>query len=161
MVQYTITALTDRGGWCSPMAQAIEAGTNATINMISTSGFQLFKLIDNDIEKQCSNPYIIPNVQSDHTVKIYTKALNGILIAQIGYAMLEPRKFLLFDMSAFGTSGRPYTWRWYISNNTNFNQTFTTQNVIFTFPTSGTYNINFWCRNDLSQSSTTIQLEVA
>lgn len=155
---FTITAIADRGAWIGPRTQSIEPGASATINISPSAGMTPLKLTIDDEITNYANPKVLTDVQSDHTVKLYTQTISGVIAASAGIYAIDRYNHFFYDNSMF-SGQRPHTWRWAISGN-GLNTSFTTQNFTITFPALGTYNVDFWCRNDMSQSSMLFTVEV-
>jgi hypothetical protein len=68
---YTVTAsVSGIGGSVSPATQTVMAGGTATINIYPDLGYHIGSITDNGASVTVGNPYVITNVQEDHSVVV-------------------------------------------------------------------------------------------
>jgi N-acetylmuramoyl-L-alanine amidase len=71
IAQHTITASVSGGhGEVSPASQKVVHGASASIDLIPDSGYHAASITDNGAAKPVADPYVIDNVQEDHTVVV-------------------------------------------------------------------------------------------
>jgi parallel beta-helix repeat protein len=68
---YTVTASVSGGrGRVSPASQAVNYGSNASIDLIADAGYHAASVTDNGAAKAVADPYVISNVTGNHDVVV-------------------------------------------------------------------------------------------
>lgn len=74
---YTVFAsVSGPGGSVNPASQEVGKGTNASIDINPDKGYRIASIMDNGVEMPIQKPYIIQNIQENHTV---------VVMFEIGY----------------------------------------------------------------------------
>ncbi len=78
---FTITASASGGhGTVAPDSQVLNYGSDASINITPDTGYHIATILDNGASQPAANPYVISNVQADHTV-VVTFAIDTFTVA--------------------------------------------------------------------------------
>ncbi len=75
VVNYSVQVVPGDGGSVDKENQLVIEGKDVTINIFPDEGYEIDKIFDNGVEMDVSNPYIINDIQGDHTVEITFKRI--------------------------------------------------------------------------------------
>ena len=87
---YTVMVSPGEGGSVEKEKHVVTEGGSAIINIYPEEGYEIERIVDNGIEMAVSNPYVIKDIQEDHTVEItFKKILYPPVLSLTGVKKIE------------------------------------------------------------------------
>ena len=74
-IDYSVQVVTGNGGSVDKAKHLVMEGGSVMVNIYPGEGYEIDKIFDNGYEMTVSNPYIINDIQEDHTVEITFKRI--------------------------------------------------------------------------------------